>query len=201
VAADVVERFLGRYSSHRDSPDLDSTLMLNYVGKEREAGSLHRWSVAVMAAGDDGHGSVRLGGLDFSRITRAKLRVSAPVRADIKTLMSKDHRVVDLDIAPAAARAMNESALMDARNNDPVARNRALLLLYPIDPNSKPDAQNQATRLSLEAATDVIGMAVVFPGNAESKVRTTHVTVDLSSAEVETPDEAEFVELTGQESP
>jgi hypothetical protein len=36
-------------------------------------------------------------------------------------------------------------------------------------------------------------MALVFPGNAESKVRTTHVAVDLSSAEVD--------ELTGQVSP
>jgi hypothetical protein len=198
VPSDVVERFLQKYRSHPDSPDLDRELMLKYIANEHESGSLRHWSVAVMAAADDAHGSVRLGGLDFGRITRAKLRVSTPERADIKTLMSKDHRVVDLDITPVQARAMNESTLMDARNNDPVARNRALLLLYPIDPRSKPDAQNEKTRLPLEAVTDVIGMALVFPGNAESKVRTTHVAVDLSSAEVEEPDEAEVDELTGQ---
>ena len=196
VPADVVERFLSKYSSHPDSTDLDSALMSRYIAKERQAGSLDLWSVAVMGAEDDARGSVRLGGLPFGRITRAALKISAGDRADIKTLMSKDHRVVDLDIDPAAARALNESKLMDARNADPVARRRALLLLYPIDPRSTPDAQNERTRRPLDASADVIGMALVFPGNAESKVRTTHVAVDLSTAEVEAPDEAELEELT-----
>lgn len=200
VDVEVVERFLGKYSSHPDSPDLDRELMLKYIENERKSGSLGLWSVAVMAAPNEGHGTVRLGGLDFGRITRAKLKPSPPERADIKTLMSKDHRVVDLDIAPAEARSMNESALMDARNTDSVAKNRALLLIYPIDPKSKPDAKNELSRRAMEAGTDVIGMALVFPGNAESKVRTTHVTVDLSSADIEEPDEAEYRELTGQES-
>lgn len=199
VDADVVERFLKQYASHSDSPDLDRDLMLKYIANERRAGSLHQWSVAVMAADDDKHGTVRLGGLQFGRITRAALSLSPTDRADIKTLMSKDHRVVDLDIEPGKARAMNESALMDARNNDALASKRALLLLYPIDPDSTPDPQNAQSRRPLNAATDVIGMALVFPGNAESKVRTTHVTVDLSSADVEAPDEAELNELTGQE--
>ena len=138
---------------------------------------------------------------EIGRIKRAKLSGTGPERADIKTLMSKDHRVVDLPIAPVDARKMNESELMDARNTDPIARDRALLLLYPIDPHSEPEARNTRTRSALQAVTDVIGMALVFPGNAEEKsnVGSTYVSVDLSSADVEDDQEAELAGLAGDE--
>jgi hypothetical protein len=202
VEGDLVERFLGHYRSHADSPDLDRDLVLKYIAKQKSQGSLERWSVAVMAAPRRDHGTVNLGGLDFNRITRAKLRETGPERADIKTLMSKDHRVVDLDISPKDARAKNESELMDLRNFDPVARDQALLLLYPIDPASRPDKANEKSRSPLGAADDVIGMALVFPGNAEAKssVDSTYISVDLSDAEVE-HEPAELESLQGQDEP
>jgi hypothetical protein len=201
VEADLIARFLGTYRAHPDSPDLDSELVRRYIAKQRGDGGLEQWSVAVMAADDDRHGTVRLGGRDFARIARAKLRETGPERADIKTLMSKDHRVVDLAILPKDARAMNEAALMDARNFDPVGRTRGLLLLYPIDPRSEPDPQNVKTRTALEAVDDLIGMALVFPGNAEPKtgVRHTYVSVDLSELEVDGPDDAELAGLRGED--
>jgi hypothetical protein len=201
VDADTVERFLDVYRSHEDSPDLDARLVLAYLRKQRTAGSLEQWSVAVMAADDDGRGTVRLGGQDFGRISRAKLRGTGPGRADIKTLMSKDHRVVDLGITPKQARAMNESELMDARNNDPIARDRGLLLLYPIDPRSEPNPHNVKTRDPLNATDDVIGMALVFPGNAEEKsnVTSTYVSVDLSALAVEDDEGAEYASLRGED--
>jgi hypothetical protein len=202
VEADLVERFLGSYRSHRESPDLDRDLVLKYIRKQRQQGALGLWSVAVMAGADKIHGSVTLGGLPFPRISRAKLRGTGPERADIKTLMSKDHRVVDLDMTPKEARAKNESELMDARNLHPVARNRGLLLLYPIDPRSEPDPSNIKTRTALEAVDDVIGMALVFPGNAEARtsVGSTYISVDLSDAEVEV-EEAELASLNGEDEP
>ncbi len=198
--ADLVERFLGSYRSHRDSPDLDRDLVLKYIRKQRQQGALGLWSVAVMAGADGGHGTVALGGLAFPRISRAKLKNTGPERADIKTLMSKDHRVVDLDMTPQQARAKNESELMDARNYDAVARDRGLLLLYPIDPQSQPDPTNTKSRSALGAAADVIGMALVFPGNAEAKtsVGSTYISVDLSDAEVEV-EEAELASLNGED--
>lgn len=201
VDAGIVERFLNSYRAHADSPDLESRLVSAYIRKQRTVGSLDRWSVAVMGADDDKHGTVRLGGHDFGRITRAKLRGTGPDRADIKTLMSKDHRVVDLPITAQQARAMNESELMEARNTDPIARDRGLLLLYPIDPRSQPDPRNVRTRAPLDAGDEVIGMALVFPGNAEEKTRVTssYVSVDLSALAVEEPEEAEFASLRGED--
>lgn len=201
VDADIVERFLGAYRTHADSPDLDARLVLAYLRKQRDAGSLQEWSIAVMGAAGDAHGSVRLGGHDFGRISRAKLTGSGPSRADIKTLMSKDHRVVDLSITPKQARELNESELMDARNTDPVARHRGLLLLYPIDPQSVPDPRNVSTRDPLAAVDDVIGVALVFPGNAEEKTRitSTYVSVDLSAVAVEDDEAAEYASLRGED--
>lgn len=197
VAADVVDEFLASYTPHPDSPDLDPDLVRSYVANQRAHGSLELWSVAVMAGDVDGRGIVRCGGVDFNRIGRSKLRGSGPDRADIKTLMSKDHRVVDLPISLKEARGMNESVLMTARNEDPTAKNRGLLLIYPIDPHSEPDFANIKNRSALEAVDEVIGMALVFPGNAEAKVKATHVSVDLSDAEIE-EEEAEMDSLLGE---
>ena len=186
VSADLVTRFLHAYRAHEDSPDLDAELIVRYVDKQRQQGSLGLWNVAVMSSADDSLGTVQLGGLSFNRIARSKLVGSGNERADIKTLMSKEHRVVDLkQISPSQARSMGENALMDARNADVETGKRGLVLIYPIDPNSRPDAANEQNRSKLAAATDVIGLAMVFPGNAEAKsqVQSTYIAVDLSDAE------------------
>jgi hypothetical protein len=199
VSADLVDRFLASYEAHDDSPDLDKRPVRAYIDKQRKLGSLDLWSVAVMAGESDANGTVSLGGLDFARIARSKLAATGPERADIKTLMSKDHRVVDLPIPLPQARAMAEAQLVDARNDDPIAMDRGLLLLYPINPLSKPDPSNKA-RAELAAVDDVIGLALVFPGNADDngKIRSEYISVDLTDAEVEQPDEAELESLRGE---
>lgn len=196
VDADLVERFLRSYASHTDSPDLDSELVLRYIRRQRHDGELDRWNIAVMGGADGSGRPIMLGGVASICVGRAKLRNTGPERADIKTLMSKDHRVVDLPITPADARAMNESTLMARRNSDPTARHRGLLLLYPIDGKSAPSKQNEKARSPLDAPTTVMGMALVFPGNAESRVANSYVQVDLSDVDVE-QEEAEVAELEG----
>ena len=84
---------------------------------------------------------------------------------------------------------------MDLRNGDSVYGKRALLLLYPIDPTSSPEslrAKEQATREPLNAADDVLGMALVFPGNASTTVQNSYIAVDLSGVEIlEDPDDTD----------
>jgi hypothetical protein len=57
------------------------------------------------------------------------------------------------------------------------------------------------TRAAMAAEDDVIGMALVFPGNAEEKTRvtSTYVSVDLSALEVEDVEDAEFASLRGED--
>lgn len=187
-----VRRFLSEYQCHPDSPDMDQELLIAYLDKELAAGSLSRWSVAVMGAADDVNGTVSLGAHTFGRIIRARLDDGEADRADIKTLMSKEHRVADMDILPSVARGMAEEKLMDLRNADPMHHNRGLLLLYPIDPASPPGTRESLTRRPLEAAADVIGLALVFPGNAQTTVQNSYISVDLSGvAPLEDPDDTD----------
>jgi hypothetical protein len=72
------------------------------------------------------------------------------------------------------------------RNEDPVAKNRGLVVLYPIDRVSSPVVAGNE-RQPLEAVRPVLGMGIVFPGDAESKtqVKATYLAVDLTDVEVE----------------
>lgn len=198
VAADDVLRFLADYRVHPDSPDLDHELIEKYVAKQRQAGHLEKWNLAVMAAKlSESHGTARLGSLEFGRIVRSQLKDEGTTRADIKTLMSKDHRVVDF-LDTETARHMKEVELQKARDVDPGVRNKGLILLYPIDPYSAPEPANTNSRKPLDAVDDVIGMALVFPGQADtsSQVRQTYVAVDLTEADIEV-EQAEIDELSG----
>jgi hypothetical protein len=121
---------------------------------------------------DFGHGLV------VKKIRRSKLKEPPTAYADIKTLMSKEHRVIDLpDITQSDARRRRETDLMLMRGRD----DPGLLALYPIDPDSPPDAQNRESRTNLDAPADVIGVGLVFPS---------YMSADLTRLGLE-PDEIE----------
>jgi len=182
VEVGLILKFLDGYVAHDESPDLDSSLLRKYIESEVKAGSLQHWNVAVMSSGGDRNGTVDLGGQTFGRIERAKLKEPPLPYADIKTLMSKEHRVTDMDIDPAEARRRSENDLVGMRNADPVQSRRGLLLLYPIDPTSEPDVARKKRRAALGASNEVIGLALVFPGNASRNVQNSYISVDLTAA-------------------
>ncbi|MFC1438018.1 Z1 domain-containing protein [Streptacidiphilus sp. N1-10] len=188
VDVQLVLEFLERYHVHEDSADLDPRLVASYILKEnnRDQRSLLTWNVAIMGRPlDVAESTVELGPLRVGVINRSKLRGTGGVKADIKTLMSKEHRVADLRISAAEARAQSESALVELRERDSELRERGLLLLYPIDKASKPDAANERTRVPLEANDHVMGLALVFPGNAADKVANRYVEVNTSNEAVD----------------
>ncbi|TFC42960.1 MULTISPECIES: Z1 domain-containing protein [Cryobacterium] len=188
-------QFLSQYTVHGDSPDLDSNLMTKYI--ERQIGespsSLHTWSVAVMSGSES---TIDLGGLSVKTLIRSKLNDNNPDRADIKTLMSKQDRALDLDLSVAEAKSAPEGKLVTLRNADKVHHDQGLIVIYPINSVSEP-VRDQPTdgvvrRVALDAATTVIGFGIVFPGNAQLKNQITgsHVAVDLSDVEKEDLEEA-----------
>jgi Z1 domain len=189
VPVGSIKNFLSAYAVHKDSPDLDSSPMLKYI--DRQLGSdtpaLLDWTVAVVGGEK---AEVDLGGIRVGTIVRSRLSRSTPDRADIKTLMSRRDRGLDLDLTPGEALDASESALAKKRNEDPVHRTRGLLVLYPINARSAPQdprstAGPEPVRVPLDAPDTVIGMGIVFPGDAELKnrLRATHVAVDLTDVE------------------
>jgi hypothetical protein len=178
VKAETVLKFLRSYQFHKDAFELDGKLLVRYIKKQNEKGRLLLWNLAVIG-GDPGSLDSPLpmgGGVAVNRIRRSKLRNGPNDYADIKTLMSKEHRVIDLTvISQTKARAKSEEDLAGLRKPD----DPPLLAIYPIDRTSPPDPQNKDTRLPLEAVEDVIGVGLVFPGNgAETPVE--YMSADLT---------------------
>lgn len=192
-----VVSFLDAYQVHEDSPDLDRALLRKYIEKEVANGSLTRWSVAVLGLKSPERGTVQLGNRTFGRIIRSRLADNNPERADIKTLGSKEDRVTDMLPLPGVSRRTSEARLAQLRQEHPVYRTRGLLILYPIDPESPPKPSERGereTRAPLGAVTDVIGLALVFPGNAARSVQQSYIAADLSTAEpIEEPEDVEDV--------
>ncbi|PJJ72952.1 Z1 domain-containing protein [Diaminobutyricimonas aerilata] len=186
-AAEIVQ-FLEQYQVHEESTDLDTELMRKYIAKQQssETPSLSKWSVAVVAGEKDGKTEiVDLGGLQVPSVVRARLREQGKTRADIKTLMSKVDRALDLPVPLAELRLLREQDLTAKRNEDDELGKQGLLVVYPIDRTSKPQNVHSKTRDPLDAVFPVIGIGVVFPGDAAEKNRifATHVAVDLKNVE------------------
>jgi hypothetical protein len=185
-----VKTFLNAYAVHKDSTDLDRKLMLKYIDGQlaSDTPSLEYWSVAVIEGAEKE--TAELGGLSVKTLVRSQLARSTPDRPDIKTLMSRRDRGLDLDLTPDEALRAGEAQLAKKRNDDPVHRRRGLVVLYPINSYSEPQQPppsdgTEPSRRPLDAAETVIGMGIVFPGDADTKnrLRATHLAVDLTDVE------------------
>lgn len=169
VPSHLVIDFLSRYRFHKKHRDLDNDAITTYLGKRSDPAA-EFWNVAVMGvAKDDGRPTIDLG-LDIKvpTVRRARLKETADHEADIKAVMSRPDRIVDLDVS-----GDDDQALRRAH-----AGGRGLLLLYPIDRNSPPTTE---ARVELGASTDVLGLGIVFPSRVGDET---------------SPDEAEYVSVT-----
>ncbi|WP_395307510.1 Z1 domain-containing protein [Mycobacterium sp. AMU20-3851] len=192
VPVGLIKDFLGRYQIHADSPDLDPQLMIRYIDEQLAADppSLDVWSVAIVT----GEGQpLKFGGIELRAVSRSRMNDGDDERADIKTLMSKEDRALDLP-GIEITRAESEDWLMKRRNEDPIYRRRGLLVLYPIDSTSPPQKEYSKVpppRVPLSAAGTVAGFGIVFPGDVKTKsVQASYVAVDLSDVETDELDEA-----------
>ena len=158
VPRSLILSFLQAYSVHETHADLQPDLLLSFLkeGGERLAG----WNVGVVQAAGGPLSFEPLGTAGRVRtVIRARLVESSSV-ADIKALMST--RDIWFD---CVGKAPNEGGWTELK----VARATAmgpvpLLLLYPINRRSKPKRRS-AVRVALDAAFDVLGFGIVFPGS------------------------------------
>lgn len=199
VGVEDVLTFLERYSVHEWSRDASNELVGHYIREQNRDESLLRWNVAVMGAPPQ-HAPDRIvfgDGVEVGVISRSRLAEDADVVeiADIKTLMSKEHRVADLDMGAAEARAKGEVELANLRQQ--TYPDVGLLLLYPIDKDSRPEPGKEGVRAGLNAVEHVVGLGLVFPGQGD-ETPVEYVSADLSGVdedgEIETEDPAEFLE-------
>lgn len=181
VPLNAVTAFLRAYrASDRDRFGTD---LLDYIGAEHAADDrvFRHWNVAVVEPEKGPPSSIDLGPLGPVRqVVRSRLSLPrTDGAADIKALMSKRDVLFDVE----AASAEGDWEMLKARRQKSIGPYTPLLLLYPIDPESRPQP-GTSYRLPLEAAGPVLGVAIVLPdrGDRRSFVR---VRLNVEAAEGE----------------
>lgn len=201
-SAEIV-RFVQEYRFHENSRDLNSKTIARYLTERAAAGDLTHFRIAVMGRHPEVErlGSIELGvGRPVAAINRARLQViGGRDYADIKALMSRSDRAIDLNISDEALGNLTEGQIAKMRNvpgEGGHGDGTGLLALYPISRWSAP-TRDARTRDPLNAVDDVIGVGLVFPFSA-AVATVSYKTADLSSLVLETPgDEDELDEPEG----
>src|SRR5690606_31975299 len=128
---DAVLAFLGEYSVHPDNSGLEGALLTQYLRQVTD-GSLDRSSVVVGTTADGSESGVPLGGAHVRCVNRSAMKGGSD-DVSIKALMSKRDLLLDLDPVPSID---NDASWEDVKKLR--GGSGPLLLLYPIDRNSKP---------------------------------------------------------------
>ncbi|MDN4614577.1 Z1 domain-containing protein [Leifsonia sp. F6_8S_P_1B] len=190
VSWTAIRRFLSQYEVHEDSPDLDRKLMLKYIQQrvQDSPASLEAWTVAVVE-GPEGNAPIDLGSRSWRSVIRARLK-GPDSKADIKNVMNRGDRGLDLERSTGELDAMSEQELVALRETVDRVRDKGLLVLYPIDALSAPQTErSRASRQALDAVGAVVGFGIVFPGEPEERkqLKAGKVAVDLSDVTIEDP--------------
>lgn len=200
VQSSLIVDFVATYCFHENSRDLDGALIGKYINGRRAEDELMEFRIAIMGRGSP---SSYLGEVDLGLeslvgcMNRARLRaVGGATYADIKTLMSRSDRVIDMPIRPEELNGMSIGDVAALRN-PPGQGGRGdgtgLLLLYPVSKDSIP-LRSATTRDPLEAVDHVIGVGLVFPESQSRTAKVDYVTADVAAmpgVDVEMPDESD----------
>lgn len=181
VPFELVRRFLGNYRISDSHMDLKQDMLLGYL--DAAHASLSEWNVGVITASGGSKTELSLGQLGpLGAVKRARLATPTTRFADIKALMSKHDILIDAQ-EKSLEPGMKWSDLKARRPKVP------LLLLYPIDKTSEP-RPDSTTRVRLDAAGDLIGIGMVFPGLEDKSGNYYSVRLDSPSADEIEADEA-----------
>ncbi|WP_193212969.1 Z1 domain-containing protein [Luteolibacter marinus] len=160
VDVSVVRQFLAAYSISDAHMDLRKEHLLGFIDGTAER--MPMWNVGIVQPTTEVRSENPLGGLRSVKVlTRSKLKVPETVdHADIKALMSKKDVLLDVGDRPGDVGSRNWDDLKALRPPVP------LLILYPINACSEPRPTSRS-RTALDAVGDLLGMAIVFPGETD----------------------------------
>jgi len=179
--ANDILTFFRDFRFHGENKRLQSDLLLDYVKRHLEQNRLTNWSVGVIGKGGSDARSMDLGLNEESPlIQRSRLKEPERPHAYVGAIMSPGDQ--HLDLAEGEKRTETDG----------------LLLIYPIDMDSRPRA-GAKKRVALDAVDHVIGVAVVFPEFAPERDSPTYVSVDLPAIDPDTIDEQEDLPLDEEE--
>jgi hypothetical protein len=193
VSAEDVVAFFNEYQVHEKAPNNDSGLIADYIEKRNGRGKLQTWNVAVIGSSTAGRGNFDFGpDVAVPKVIRARLELSPPSAADIKTLMSRRDAAIDLHVP--AGTPLTEARIAQLRREQ--RPDTPLLTLYAID---KVSPTTRERRQPLDAARDVIGVGVVFPRPAPGDDDNVYMSADLSRVAESADEYLELDDLTALE--
>ena len=160
VPVDAILEFLSQYQTTHQVRT-DTKALARYVEKYADQ-ELGRWNVAVVMPASGPASDKALGPLEAPRLVNRSAMSDAPDECtDIKALMSRGDILIDVDQPPPAGIESNWRKLKEYRAGLQGGRGFPLLLLYPINPDSRPS--RGSNRQPLNAVDHVLGMGLVFP--------------------------------------
>jgi hypothetical protein len=192
--------FVDDYRFHEMSTDASSKLMHAYIERRMASGALASWNVGVV--GNPlavGLKSVQLpADTEVAMVVRNRLSSNAGEDvADIKTLTGSRDEALDLTIEPGEA--VNRIALQRKRVQQQAER--GLILLYPIDADSRAKKKGRADLLA--PGKVVWGAAFVFPNpssGVDIAIEYDYLAADLSKVfPSSTDDEPEDASVLNQD--
>ncbi|MDX3190282.1 Z1 domain-containing protein [Streptomyces sp. MN03-5084-2B] len=190
VPHELITKFLREYQFHEKSQECDSELLTDYIARRiAKSGALRGWNVAIIggSAGKETPKEFAFAGdLTVRMVTRSALNGDNADFVDIKTLMSRRDAAIDLNTSSVQGELTEEKIKGLRLQQSP---HTALLALYAIDKDSKPDPP-RIERRPLNAAADVIGVGLVFPppSSVDSTVEWQYVATNLAKVRIEDED-------------
>lgn len=190
VPAELVIGFLRDYRIHVRSQSLRADLVERYIAGENEAGALTRWNVVFLQR--QIHPTSARPSLDLGLDRPVRLANRSPIAggdcsvANLKSIISTEDRLADLDIGPTEVATVLEDDRIDpddirylaARERLGVAE--GLLCVHAIDRDSMPDFtranRHGLKRVGLHAIEHLVGISMFFPTSAREESSVGYVT-------------------------
>ncbi|HLV02392.1 MAG TPA: Z1 domain-containing protein [Acidobacteriota bacterium] len=195
VPRSSIQRFLETYTVQATHADLDRRMILPFIANGDSR--LDNWNVGIVEARNGPISSDPLGSAGTIRLVK-RARISGDGDADIKALMSKQD--VLFDCPETVSKDGDWEDLKAARLE--IVGQVPLLLLYGIERTSEPQRESKNRRVALDAAYDVLGYGIVFPGSVTEGGNYVSVNLSpLSADEIEeiAAEEAAQAEAAGVE--
>jgi hypothetical protein len=180
----LIAKFLRSYTLHDARHDLGTRAILAYI--ETVVPKLLKWNVGIYETANGQQSTDPLGTIGHVRmVNRAVLDTSGEI-ANIKALMSRRDVIIDCNTEQKPAND-DWSTLKKFRSS--IVGDVPLLIIYPIDKNSEPNENPNQRRTALNAAGDLIGLGIIFPGDERAAGGYVSISLDAISA-----DELEAIE-------
>ena len=158
VPRSSIRRFFETYTVHATHADLARDMLLPFL--EQDDPRLDEWNVGIVEAGHGPESPEPLGAAPTVRMVNRARLVDSNSFADIKALMSKRDLLFDCNQETPNGTGWDDLKAARLRTIGQIP----LLLLYPIDRTSSPQRES-TVRTELNAAFDVLGYGIVFPGS------------------------------------